>query len=80
MPTMTTFRTVVAPSDCDFLSQMNVSKYFDACSDGVFAMQSELGLTISDVKQGRRLSLAVVHAESDFRAELVVGDVIRVET
>lgn len=80
MPTMTTFRSVVDPTDCDFLGHMNVSKYFAACSDGVFAFQSAIGLTASDMRTGRRLSFAVVHAESDFRAELSAGDVIRLET
>jgi acyl-CoA thioester hydrolase len=30
--------------------------------------------------EGRRLSFAVVHAESDFKAELSAGDAIRIET
>ncbi len=48
MPAMISFRSVVDPSDCDFLAQMNVSRYFAACSDGVFAIQSEKGLTAND--------------------------------
>jgi len=59
---------------------MNVSRYFAACSDGVFAIQSEMGLTANDMRKGRRLSFAVVRAESDFRAELSAGDAIRLET
>ena len=31
-----TYRAVVAPSGCDVLNHMNVSGYFQACSDGVF--------------------------------------------
>jgi len=80
MTAMVSFRSVVDPSDCDFLGHMNVSKYFAACSDGVFAIQSEMGLTANDMRKGRRLSFAVVHAESDFRAELSAGDAIRLET
>ena len=80
MAAMISFRSVVAPADCDFLGHMNVSKYFAACSDGVFAIQSEMGLTASDMRSGRRLSFAVVHAESDFRSELSAGDAIRLET
>ena len=74
MPAMISFRSVVDPSDCDFLGHMNVSRYFAACSDGVFALQSELGLTADDMRNGRRLSFAVVNAQSDFRAELAAGD------
>lgn len=80
MPAMISFRSVVDPSDCDFLGHMNVSRYFAACSDGVFAIQSEMGLTANDMRSGRRLSFAVVNAQSDFRAELSAGDAIRLET
>lgn len=80
MGTMVSFRSVVDPADCDFLGHMNVSRYFAACSDGVFAIQSEMGLTAKDMKEGRRLSFAVVHADSDFKAELTAGDAIRLET
>lgn len=80
MTAMISFRSVVDPADCDFLGHMNVSKYFAACSDGVFAIQSEMGLTAKDMREGRHLSFAVVHAESDFRAELSAGDAIRLET
>jgi YbgC/YbaW family acyl-CoA thioester hydrolase len=59
---------------------MNVSRYFAACSDGVFAIQSEMGLTANDMRKVRRLSFAVVNAQSDFRAELSAGDAIRLET
>jgi acyl-CoA thioester hydrolase len=80
MPAMVSFRSVVDPSDCDFLGHMNVSRYFAACSDGVFAIQSEMGLTANDMRTGRRISFAVVNAQSDFRAELSAGDAIRLET
>jgi acyl-CoA thioester hydrolase len=80
MTAMISYRSVVYPSDCDFLGHMNVSKYFAACSDGVFAVQSEMGLTANDMRIGRQLSFAVVHAESDFKAELSAGDSIHLET
>lgn len=80
MSVLQSFRSVVDPSDCDFLGHMNVSKYFAACSDGVFAIQSEMGLTAKDMRTGRRLSFAVVHAESDFRSELTAGEAIYLET
>jgi len=80
MAAFLSFRSVVDPSDCDFLGHMNVSKYFSACSDGVFAIQAEMCLTAKDMRDGRSLSFAVVHAESDFRSELAAGDAIRLET
>ena len=80
MSAMISFRSVVDPADCDFLGHMNVSRYFAACSDGVFAIQSEMGLTANDMRDGRRLSFAVVNAQSNFMAELAAGDSIRLET
>lgn len=74
------FKSVVDPSDCDFLGHMNVSKYFSACSDSVFALQAAMGLTAEDMRLGRRLSFAVVHAESDFLAELSSGEAIHMES
>jgi hypothetical protein len=70
-----TFRRAVDPSDCDFLGHMNVSRYFQACSDAMFSLQAGLGMTRTDMAQtGRRLSFAVVHAESDFLREVMAGD------
>jgi acyl-CoA thioesterase FadM len=80
MPAIETFRSVVAPSECDHLGHMNVASYFAAVSDGVFSFQTELGLGPTDLRAGRRVSFAVVRAESDFRLELRAGDVIRVMT
>ena len=80
MGAMTTYRAVVDPAHCDFLGHMNVSRYFAACSDGVFAIQCAMGLDRADMSHGRRLSFAVVHAESDFRAEIVSGEAIHLET
>lgn len=80
MTAFVSFRSVVDPSHCDFLGHMNVSRYFAACSDGVFAIQSEMGLTAEDMRSGRRLAFAVVRAESDFRAELMAGESIFLET
>jgi acyl-CoA thioester hydrolase len=80
MAALVSFRSVVDPSHCDFLGHMNVSRYFLACSDGVFAIQSEMGFTATDMRNGRRVSFAVVHAESDFKAELIAGDAVYLET
>jgi acyl-CoA thioesterase FadM len=75
-----TYRSVVAPAHCDHLGHMNVSRYFAAVGDGMFALQTMLGLGPADIRDGRGLSFAVVRSESDFRAELVAGDVIRLES
>ncbi len=74
------YKSIVDPSDCDFLGHMNVSKYFAACSDSVFALQAELGLTADDMRSGRKLSFAVVHADSNFLAELSAGEAIQMES
>lgn len=71
-----TFRRAVDPSDCDFLGHMNVSRYLQACSDAMFAIQAEIGMTRADMATGRRLSFAVVNANSDFRREVMAGEVI----
>ena len=39
-----------------------------------------MGLAASDMRSGRRLSFAVVHAESTFKSELSAGDAVRLET
>ena len=80
MSAFVSFRSVVDSADCDFLGHMNVSRYFSACSDGVFAIQSEMGLTASDMRDGRQLAVADVNVQSEFRAELSAGDAIRLET
>lgn len=75
-----TYRAVVDPAHCDHLGHMNVSRYFKAVSDGMFSFQTNLGLGISDIRDGRKLSFAVVRAESDFKSEVVAGEVISLQT
>ena len=70
-----TYRATVAPEDCDHLGHMNVQHYFRAVSDGMFSLMAEIGLGPTEIR-ARRLSFAVVRAETDFLAELVAGDVI----
>lgn len=59
---------------------MNVQHYFAAVGDGMFAIQTLLGLGPEDVRSRRRLSFAVVRAESTFKAEVLAGDVIVLES
>lgn len=75
-----TYRGVVAPADCDHLGHMNVQHYFAVVGDGMFAFQTLLGLGPQDVRGGRRMSFAVVRSESEFKSELLAGDVIYLET
>lgn len=76
MPFVETFRSRVNPSDCDQLGHMNISRYFSACSDGVFALQSEFGMGISDIRAGKTTSFACVRVESDFMSEIASGEEI----
>ena len=69
-----TYRGVVNQADCDHLGHMNVSRYFAICADAAIHLQNVIGITPDDVRHGRRLSLAVVRNESDFKAEIAVGE------
>jgi acyl-CoA thioesterase FadM len=70
-----TYRATVAPADCDHLGHMNVQHYFRAVGDGMCSLMAQVGLSPIDIR-ARKLSFAVVHAETDFWAELLAGDVI----
>lgn len=74
-----TLRAVVSADDCDALGHMNVQHYFRAISDGMFVMMERLCLSPSEIAR-RRLSFAVVRAESDFRRELRAGDAFVLES
>jgi acyl-CoA thioesterase FadM len=74
-----TFRATVAPADCDHLGHMNVQHYFRAVSDGMFAVMVLVGLTPEEIRR-RKLSFAVVRAETEFHRELYAGDVIALES
>ena len=71
-----TYRGVVNQQDCDHLGHMNVSRYFGICGDAAIHLQNMLGITPDDVRNGRRLSLAVVRNESDFKSEIAVAEPI----
>jgi acyl-CoA thioester hydrolase len=80
MPTFVeTYRSTVAPADCDHLGHMNVQHYFAAVSDGMFAIMIHLGLGPEEIRQ-RQISFAVVRAETDFHRELRSGDVMVLES
>lgn len=69
-------RVVVGTSDCDILGHLNVARYFALCNQCGFAMQTAMGWVPGDKREGRRLSFAVVRAESDFHAEVLEGEVL----
>jgi acyl-CoA thioester hydrolase len=74
-----TYRAAVAPAQCDHLGHMNVQYYFAAVSDGMFAFVIRLGLGPDEIAR-RKLSFAVVRAETDFHRELRAGDVVALES
>lgn len=80
MQARTALRALVRPDDCDMLGHMTAGRYVELCTEAVFVAQSDMGLTASDMKSGRRLSFAVVNAEVSFMAEMVAGDAYRMET
>ncbi len=80
MPFVETHISVVAPGDCDYLGHMNAAKYTEIGGQAVVAMQSRLGLGPSDMRDGRRLSFALVDQESQYLKELAAGDIMRMET
>jgi len=59
---------------------MNVQYYFAAIGSAITSLQIALGLTPTDMRKGRRLGFVVVHGENNFHAELMAGDVIKMET
>jgi acyl-CoA thioester hydrolase len=69
-------RRVIEPRDCDLLGHMNVSRYFEIASDGGFAIQEAIGFDRADLTAGRKLAFVVVHADSDFRREVLAGDIL----
>lgn len=77
---METFRKAVSPSELDHLGHMNVQYYFAAIGSAITSFQISLGLTPTDMREGRKLAFVVVHGENNFRAELKAGDVIKMET
>jgi acyl-CoA thioesterase FadM len=58
---------------------MNVQHYFRAVGDGMFAAMAHIGLTPEAIHR-RKLSFAVVRAETEFHHELYAGDVIALES
>lgn len=75
-----THRFIVRPSDCDFLGHMNIARYYDACSDAGFSIQSHWSLTREDVLRGRQIAFVVAAADGRFLRELTVGDDVQLRS
>jgi acyl-CoA thioester hydrolase len=74
-----TFRGAVRAEHCDQFGHMNVQFYTAALSDAFFHLMVRIGLNEAEVRR-RRLGLAAVRMEMDFRAELRANDLFRVES
>lgn len=70
----------VGSSDCDALGHVNVARYFAFCNLNGIAMQTAMGFPPGEAHEGLRLSFAVVQMDSEFKAELLAGERIRVHT
>ena len=75
-----TYRGVITQADCDHLGHMNAARYIGLCGDAVIALQNMWGVTPDDVRNGRRISFAVVRMECDFNAEVQVGEAVTMQT
>jgi YbgC/YbaW family acyl-CoA thioester hydrolase len=73
-------QVVIGTADCDALGHMNVARYFALCNLNGFAMQTAMGWPPGATVDGRKLSFAVVHSESDFLSEVMEGETLLVRT
>jgi acyl-CoA thioesterase FadM len=76
---MQTLRRPVAPRDCDILGHMNVAAYIDAVSDAMFTLQGLIGLDRRAIDATRR-SFVAARVEADYRAEMLAGDVLTMDS
>ncbi len=63
------WRGVCWPDDCDHLGHMNVGRYVGICGDGVFALQSALGVDPDT-------AFVAVRMESTFLSKVRPGTVL----
>lgn len=76
---MQTLCRPVAPRDCDILGHMNVAAYVDAVSDAMFILQGMAGLDRARMGVAQR-SFVAARLECDYRAEMLAGDVFRIDS
>lgn len=73
-------RVVVGTTDCDALGHLNVARYFALCNVCGSEMQAKMGWIPGAVRDGVRLSFAVVRLESDFQSEVMEGEALIVHS
>jgi acyl-CoA thioester hydrolase len=73
-------RVTVGSSDCDVLGHMNVARYFALCNQCGSALQAAIGWVPGQERDGSRLSFAVVRSESDFKSEVMEGEMLTVRS
>lgn len=71
-------RVVIGSSDCDALGHMNVARYIALCNQCGTGMQAEMGWIPGEMRDGVRLSFAVVNMESEFLSEVMEGETLTV--
>ena len=76
---MQTLCRPVSPRDCDILGHMNVAAYVDAVSDAMFIIQGMAGLDRAAMVTTQR-SFVAARLECDYRAEMLAGDVLRMDS
>jgi acyl-CoA thioester hydrolase len=76
---MQTLCRPVSPRDCDILGHMNVAAYVDAVSDAMFIVQGLAGLDRATMAATQR-SFVAARLECDYRAEMLAGDVLRMDS
>jgi len=77
---MEPFRVVVSPQDCDALGHLNMVRYFGFCDQSGTLMKTKMGWPPGEANNGRRYSLAIVHSESEFLAEVHDGQALLVRS
>lgn len=80
MAEIDTGRRVVAASDCDTLGHANIASYIAYVSDAGFTLMNHVGLGRDNILAGRRMGLAVVDMQAQYKAELLSGDCIYLRT
>jgi acyl-CoA thioester hydrolase len=74
-----TYRGRVEPHEIDALGHMNIQHYMGRLSIAGFAVSVRVGIDAAAMKE-RRVGLAMLRCEIDFRRELSDGEAIRLET
>jgi acyl-CoA thioester hydrolase len=74
-----TYRGRVEPHEIDAVGHMNIQHYMGRLSIAGFAVSERVGIDEAAMKD-RRVGLAMLRCEIDFKRELSEGEAIRLET